>query len=296
MDVDTHDGMRDGVPRLLDAFARWGVRASFFLSFGPDNAGKAVWNLFARRGFLTKMWRTGAPRLYGWRTIVSGTLLPARMVALRFPELVRRIAAEGHEVGIHGWDHRLWQDHLDELDAKRIAEQYSRAWVAFESILGRKPRASAAPAWYQTPLSLRVQDELAFLYVSDARGGAPGFPELEGYASVTLQIPTTQPCLEELLTLGERDLEECARRMLEPRDDASVRVIPLHAEVEGGRYAGFLEHLLRGIRDAGAPVRTLEEIALDVLACRPRPPRFRAARCEWPGRSGTVLAPAPGAG
>ena len=240
VDVDTHDGMRDGVPRLLDAFARWGVRASFFLSFGPDNAGKAIWNLFARRGFLTKMWRTGAPRLYGWRTLVSGTLLPARMVALRFPELVRRIAAEGHEVGIHGWDHRLWQDHLDELDQKRIAEEYSRASVAFESILGRAPRASAAPAWYQTPLGLRVQDELDFLYVSDARGGAPGFPELEGYASVTLQIPTTQPCLEELLTLGERDLEACARRVLEAREEAPVRVIPLHAEVEGGHYAGFL--------------------------------------------------------
>ena len=294
VDVDTHDGMRDGVPRLLDAFARWGVRASFFLCFGPDNAGKAIWNLFSRRGFLTKMWRTGAPRLYGWRTIVSGTLLPARLVALRFPELVRRIAAEGHEVGVHGWDHRLWQDHLDELDETRIAEQYARACGAFESILGRAPRASGAPAWYQTPVSLRVQDGLELLYASDARDCAPGYPELEGYASTTLQIPTTQACLEELLTLGEHDLQVCARRVLEPRGDAPARVIPLHAEVEGGRYAAFLEHLLGGIRDAGAAVRTLEEIALDLLARRPRPPRFRAARRELPGRSGTVLAPAPG--
>jgi len=292
VDVDTHDGMRDGVPRLLDAFARWGVRASFFLAFGPDNSVKAIWNLFSRRGFLTKMWRTGAPRLYGWRTIASGTLLPARLVALRFPDLVRRIAAEGHEVGIHGWDHRLWQDHLDELDETRIAEQYARACEAFETILGRAPRASAAPAWYQTPASLRVQDALGLLYASDARGGTPGYAELEGYRSTTLQIPTTQPCLEELLTLGERDLESCAQRVLEPRGNPPARVIPLHAEVEGGRWAGFLERVVRGIRNAGATVRTLEEIARDLLGADSPPLRFRAARRELPGRSGRVLAPA----
>jgi peptidoglycan/xylan/chitin deacetylase (PgdA/CDA1 family) len=296
VDVDTHDGMRDGVPRLLDAFARFGVRASFFLSFGPDNAGKAIWNVFSRRGFLTKMWRTGAPRLYGWRTILSGTLLPARPVAPAFPDLVRRIAAEGHEVGIHGWDHRLWQDHLDELDERKVGEQYARACAAFAAILGHAPHASAAPAWYQTPLGLSVQDERRFLYASDLRGGAPGFPELEGYASSTLQIPTTQPCLEELLTLGHRDLEACARRVLAASDDAFARVIPLHAEVEGGRYTGFLERLLRGTREAGLPVRTLGEIASELRSRRPSPPRYRAARSEWPGRSGLVLAPVPETG
>jgi undecaprenyl phosphate-alpha-L-ara4FN deformylase len=290
VDVDTHDGMRDGVPALLDTFERRGVRASFFLSFGPDNAGKAIWNVFSRRGFLTKMWRTGAPSLYGWRTVLSGTLLPARPVATGFPDLVRRIAAEGHEVGLHGWDHRLWQDHLDDLDAGRIAEQFSRARDAFTAILGRAPRASAAPAWYQTPESLRVQDAQGFLYASDVRDAAPGYPELEGYRSTTLQIPTTQPCLEELLTEGERDLDRCARRVLEPRGSPPARVLPLHAEVEGGRFAGFLERLLRGIEAAGGSVRTLEEVAHDLLAGDP--PRFLAARRALPGRSGRVFAPA----
>ena len=58
VDVDTHDGMRHGVPRLLDAFRRFGVKATFFLAFGPDNAGKAVWNLFRSKGFFKKMLRT----------------------------------------------------------------------------------------------------------------------------------------------------------------------------------------------------------------------------------------------
>jgi hypothetical protein len=46
VDVDTHDGMRDGVPRLLEIFRKENVKATFFLSFGPDNAGKAIFNIF----------------------------------------------------------------------------------------------------------------------------------------------------------------------------------------------------------------------------------------------------------
>lgn len=158
VDVDTHDGMRDGVPRLLETFDRFGVKATFFLSFGPDNAGKAVWNLFRARGFLRKMVRTGAPKLYGWRTLLSGTVLPARLIAAKFPDIVRRINDEGHEVEVHAWDHRLWQDHLDRLTEDRIREQFARAFECFERILGRRPRAVAAPAWRATATSLQVQD------------------------------------------------------------------------------------------------------------------------------------------
>lgn len=94
VDVDTHDGMRDGVPRLLEAFGRFGVKASFFLAFGPDNSGKAVWNLFRSRGFLRKMWRTGAPRLYGWPAILPSSSPPpvVRIRAQPIPGRAGRVA------------------------------------------------------------------------------------------------------------------------------------------------------------------------------------------------------------
>ncbi|MGE0711094.1 MAG: polysaccharide deacetylase family protein [Planctomycetota bacterium] len=292
IDVDTHEGMRDGVPRLLDALARAGLKATFFLSFGPDNAGKAIWNVLRKRGFLRKMLRTGAPSLYGWRTVLSGTLLPARPIAAAMPELVRRIEAEGHEVGVHAWDHRLWQDHLRGLRREQVAEQVSRACGAFEDILGRRPRSMAAPAWYATSVSLELQDARGLLYASDSRGGAPGFPVLDGYASSTLQIPTTQPCLEELLTLGERDLERCLDQVLAPGPELEPEqalVLPLHAEVEGGVYADFCAKLLGRIAASGAPVLTLEQHAEALLGRDPAPPRVPARQLELAGRSGEVL-------
>ena len=291
VDVDTHDGMRDGVPVLLDVFKEFRVHATFFPAFGPDNSGKAIWNVFRKKGFLKKMLRTGAPKLYGWRTILSGTLLPARMIASKFPDIVRRIADEGHEVGVHAWDHRLWQDHLDRLDGKRVEEQLARSFDAYERILGKRPRAVAAPAWYATTTSLKAQDRLGLLYASDMRGGAPGYPDLEGYPSSTLQIPTTQPCLEELLVQGADDLPSCVDRILTSPAFAGAQVIPLHAEVEGGVYRPFLEMLLRRLKDGNATVMTLEEQATRLLSQPEPPPRMPVALSAMNGRAGAVLAP-----
>ncbi|MEW6743638.1 MAG: polysaccharide deacetylase family protein [Planctomycetota bacterium] len=292
VDVDTHDGMRDGVPHLLDIFAAARVKATFFLSFGPDNAGKAIWNVLRKRGFLRKMLLTHAPRLYGWRTVLSGTLLPARMIAAKFAEVVRRIEQEGHEVGVHCWDHRLWQDHLHTMDASAIEAQFRRAFDSYQAVLGHAPRAVAAPAWYATPASLRVQDSLGLLYASDMRGGRPGFPRFEGYESTTLQIPSTQPCLEELLATGRRDPREWVDLVLQPLPAADPMVIPVHAEVEGGLYRSFMVELLRAIARTARAVRTLEEVARELLARDSPPPRFTVRLAAIPGRSGHVLTPA----
>ena len=289
VDVDTHDGMRDGVPRLLDAFGRAGVKATFFLAFGPDNSGKAIWNLFRSKGFLKKMLRTGAPKLYGWRTALSGTLLPARLIAAKFPDIVKRISDEGHEVGVHAWDHRLWQDHLDGLTKEQIEQQFARSFECFEKALGHRPGSVAAPAWYATATSLRVQDGLGLQYASDIRGNAFGYPELDGYRSTTLQLPTTQPCLEELLTLGKKELDPCAEEVLAVPREAPFAVLPLHAEVEGGIYEPFLDKLLRGIAARGARVQTLKEKADEILRAADPPPVIQVAALPISGRAGRVI-------
>ena len=120
IDVDTHRGLGHGVGRLLDRLARDRIRASFFVSMGPDNSGKAIRRLFTSRGFAGKMLRSNALRLYGVRTALSGTLLPASQIARSFPDVLRRIVAEGHELGVHGYDHVYWHDHLLTLDESEV--------------------------------------------------------------------------------------------------------------------------------------------------------------------------------
>ncbi len=95
IDVDTHDGLARGVPRLAALLASYGVRASFFVVCGPDRMGSRLGRLLDPR-FVAKLIRTRVVRTYGWRTLLSGTLLPARAVAAEFPGLLRDLVAAGH--------------------------------------------------------------------------------------------------------------------------------------------------------------------------------------------------------
>ncbi|MFF6896395.1 polysaccharide deacetylase family protein [Streptomyces hydrogenans] len=53
----------------------------------------------------------------------------------RYPQVVRRIADEGHELANHTWSHRI----LTDLDEGEVREELSRTQDAIEGITGRKP-------------------------------------------------------------------------------------------------------------------------------------------------------------
>ena len=94
VDVDTHDGLARGVPALAALFSAHGVRATFFVVCGPDRMGRRLARLLDPQ-FVRKLARTRVVKTYGWRTLLSGTLLPARAVAGGHPDLLRRLLADG---------------------------------------------------------------------------------------------------------------------------------------------------------------------------------------------------------
>src|SRR5262249_62383000 len=104
VDCDTAVGTREGVPRLLEIFARRGVRATFFFTFGPDRSGVAARRFFTQPGFLSKMLRSNAASLYGFPTVLYGTLLPAPVIGERCEREIRGAGLAGHETGVRGWD------------------------------------------------------------------------------------------------------------------------------------------------------------------------------------------------
>ena len=65
IDVDTHQGLGQGVPRLAAMLEREQVAASFYIAMGPDNSGRAICACFEIRGFISKMFRTKAVSMYG---------------------------------------------------------------------------------------------------------------------------------------------------------------------------------------------------------------------------------------
>jgi peptidoglycan/xylan/chitin deacetylase (PgdA/CDA1 family) len=290
VDVDTRRGLESGVPRLLELFRATGIRASFFVTMGPDRSGVAIRRLW-RPGFVLKMMRTNPLALYGFRTLLSGTILRATLVGAGNPALLRQIAAEGHEVAPHGFDHVGWQDRVHRLDGARIRGDLRSAAGAFEAALGRAPGASAAPGWRTTPEALVIQEEFGYRYASDVRGRTMFHPCIGGGALKTLQVPTTMPTMDELLG-RVRNIPDELRRSIGP----GLNVFTLHAEVEGGPGFERFRAFLASIRGEAVEVgRLIDAVERDADAARPAPVAG-VMRGRVAGRSGWVAAQGPPAG
>jgi peptidoglycan/xylan/chitin deacetylase (PgdA/CDA1 family) len=250
IDVDTYWGMKQGVPCLLQALKEFNLKGTFFLSIGPDNSGRAILQLIKNPLFLKKMMRTNAVGLYGWQTALYGTLLPAPMIALSFPDVVRRIIAEGHEVQFHAWDHRRWQDELPEKSEMWIRQWFEQGIVGFEKLTGDRPTAFGAPSWLIDDRVLAIIRQYNFDYISCTRAKAPFIHEIAD----TMEIPSDLPCFEEL------DAQNAVSIISDLLQGDGIHVLPVHAEVEGGIWNNKFRELLKNVLAAGNMVAPLKEI------------------------------------
>lgn len=99
------------------------------------------------------------------RNGVKGTFFILGEVAEKFPGMVRRIAAGGHEIGVHGYQH----DQIFKLNPTRLKSGLERAKGLLENITGQEVRGFRAPAFSVNSLTswaLPVIAECGFTYDS----------------------------------------------------------------------------------------------------------------------------------
>lgn len=250
IDIDTYWGMKNGVPCLLQTLKEFNLKGTFFLSIGPDNSGRAALQLIKNPLFLKKMMRTNAPALYGWKTALYGTLLPAPMIALSFPQIVNDIIIAGHEVQFHAWDHRRWQDELPAKSDKWIREWFAKGIAGFKKVTDKKPAAFGAPSWLIDDRVLAIIKEYKFEYVSCTRAKTSFIHE----AINVMEIPSDLPCFEEV------DAQNRVSIISDLLKDGKTHVLPVHAEVEGGIFKNQFRELLKDAINTGIEVVTLKAI------------------------------------
>ncbi|WP_411108832.1 polysaccharide deacetylase family protein [Streptomyces sp. c-19] len=79
----------------------------------------------------------------------------------RYPQVVARIAAEGHEVANHTWTHRI----LTDLDEAEVRDELSRTQEAIEKITGRKPTLMRPPQGRTDDMVSDVSRELGLAQI-----------------------------------------------------------------------------------------------------------------------------------
>ena len=290
IDVCTYEGLRLGVPNLLRLLDQHGIQGTFFVALGPDTSGRAIFHAL-RPGFLAKMRRTSAVRTYGLRTILSGTLLPPRQMG-QLKSTLREIVAAGHELAIHGYDHRQWQDRLHRMKKQAVREEIDRAEAIYRETTGNAPRGFGAPGWQVSTASLEVLDEVGFGYASDTRGRQPFFPRVGGRRLQTLQLPTTFPTLDEVLgpedPAGQNFIGQ-VRREIHSR---VWSVLTVHAEMEGIGYLAVADGLFSVLGKDGVTCLSLETVGEKVRAREGGPiPVTEIVARPIRGRAGTVAMP-----
>jgi undecaprenyl phosphate-alpha-L-ara4FN deformylase len=232
IDVDTFRGTKIGVPNLCEILADFSLSASFFFSVGPDNMGRHLWRLL-RPAFLLKMLRTKASSLYGWDILLKGTFLPGPVIGNQLADIIAAVSNEGHEIGLHAWDHYHWQTHIDTMDSLALRSSLLKGFDALTRITGKPPNCSAAPAWKCSNQVLLEKEKLPFRYNSDCRGRSVFYPVIDGKTLSQPQIPVTLPTYDEVI--GHRGITEINYNdyMLSLLIPEELNVLTVHAEVEG---------------------------------------------------------------
>jgi len=144
-----------------------GARAAVALSFDSDHETIPLRDGETGPGKLSQGQfgaRVGVRRILALladRGIPATFFMPA-VSALLHPEEVRRYAAEGHEVALHGWIH----ERIGALTPAEERELALRSAEVLEQSTGARPRGIRTPSWDFTPATFDIIRELGLEYDS----------------------------------------------------------------------------------------------------------------------------------
>jgi peptidoglycan-N-acetylglucosamine deacetylase len=150
-------------PRSWNGGARCAVALSFDsdhetneLRDGGKSIGRLSWGQYGNRVAVPRILRLLAG--HG----VKATFYVPAVAALIHPDEQRRVIAEGHEIGIHGWIHEL----NSVLPCAAERELMLRSADTLEKITGKRAVGLRTPSWDFSPHTLRLEKELGLAYDS----------------------------------------------------------------------------------------------------------------------------------
>ena len=174
-------------PRAWKDGARCAVALSFDsdhetsdLRDGGQSIGRLAWGQYGSR--------VGVPRILAVlaRHGVPASFYVPAVSALLHPEEQRRIVAEGHEIGIHGWIHEF----NSALPQAAERDLMLRSADTLEAVSGQRPVGVRTPSWDFTPHTLGIERDMGLLYDSSLMADEDCYELLlDGQPTGVIELP-----------------------------------------------------------------------------------------------------------
>lgn len=168
-----------------------GARVAVALSFDFDTETVSLRNRQTSPSLLSQGQygaRAAIPRILDLleRYEIPASFFVPAVSAMLYPEEVKRIAAGGYEIGIHGWIHER-NSQLEEDDERALMK---KALDTLTEISGYKPVGIRTPSWDYSPNTLKLIKELGLLYDSSLMADDNPYEVLEeGEPSGVVELP-----------------------------------------------------------------------------------------------------------
>jgi peptidoglycan/xylan/chitin deacetylase (PgdA/CDA1 family) len=123
---------------------------------GGKSVGRLSWGQYGNR--------VGMPRILELlkREQVQASFFVPAVTALLYPDEQRRVIAEGHEIGLHGWIHEV----NTAVPPENERELHLRSADTLEKVTGVRPVGMRTPSWDFSEVTLSIERELGLLYDS----------------------------------------------------------------------------------------------------------------------------------
>lgn len=132
-----------------------------WFSRDPENLKRPVCSSLGRYGIIE-----GVPRILKLlkQHEIPATFFVAGAIAERYPDTVKRIAEDNHEIGNHSYSH-TYPDRLPSKEAEQ--EEYMKTSEIIKKLTGEYPKGYRSPAWEFSDYTLDILLDMGFKYSSN---------------------------------------------------------------------------------------------------------------------------------
>ncbi|OLS32572.1 MAG: putative 4-deoxy-4-formamido-L-arabinose-phosphoundecaprenol deformylase ArnD [Candidatus Heimdallarchaeota archaeon AB_125] len=249
VDVDTFEGLKKGIPEIYNLIQDSDIPLTVYLSLGNYATGRNIFRKIKHKEKLTSipLWERNS-----LRSLFRGVLLPPAKIGKSAKGLLKNYESKDLvEIHPHGYNHVKWSTNFHEFSREKTNEYIENIFTEYENIFHSKPIANAAPNFQTNKIYFQIMKEKGVEFLADFKHPEPFFLQFETpekNVQEILQLPVTEPTIEELIIQGkniERIKEEYRTRFKHYKDiNSNYICFYLHAIYEPFKMKKLLEYIL----------------------------------------------------